>query len=68
MSNKQNLSISKFDRFFVSMLFIIIDDKIVGSRATTYYYLSCKLVFIKSYLDRCSFSIRANSAALSSFP
>lgn len=40
----KNLSISKFDRFFVFMLFII-DDKIRGSRAA--YYLSCKLVFIK---------------------
>jgi hypothetical protein len=61
----KNLSMSKFDRFFVFMLFII-DDKILDSRAT--YYLSCKLLFLSSYFDRFSFSIRANSAALSSFP
>ena len=61
----KNLSISKFDRFFVFMLSDR-DDKSSGS--SCFYSLSCKLVFIKSYRDRFSFSIRANSAALNSFP
>jgi hypothetical protein len=64
MFNKQNQSISKFDRFFV-LCFSYIDDKVLSSSC---FYLSGKLVFMKSYLDRLSFSMRANSAALSSFP
>ena len=61
----KNLSISKFDRFFIFML-PHRDDKLLGS--ICFYYFVMQLVFIKSYRDRFSFSIRANSAALNSFP
>jgi hypothetical protein len=60
MRNKQKSILT--DSFFV--LFITIDERYLTVVA---YFLSCKLV-LSSYLDRFSLSIRANSAALSSFP
>ena len=61
----KNLSISKFDRFFVFVLFIV-DEKVLGQQL--FLLLVVQVSFLSSYLDRSSFNIRANSAALSSFP
>jgi hypothetical protein len=43
-----------------------IEDKVLSSGC--FYYSVMQISFYKNYLERFSFSIRANSAALSSFP
>jgi hypothetical protein len=63
MCNKEDLSKLEVDKFLFFLF--TIEDKIPLSTIT--YSGSCKLV-LSSYLDRFSFSIRANNAALNSFP